>query len=199
MTEVQFKRMAFNMDIPYDIVMNLLEKYEINTLDRKAGFFSQCSYESGNFKRLKENLNYSSDRLCVVFKKYFPTTESAKVFHRDPIKIANKVYANRMGNGDEKSGDGWRFKGRGYIQLTGKNNYTKFAEHIGKSIEETIEYLETPIGALESALFYWKIANCNKHCDTKDIKALTKSINGGHHGLEEREKLYNKFVSILQS
>ena len=197
MTEEQFSLIAPHMEIEYKKVKSLLDKYEINTDDRIAGFFSQCSHESGKFRRLKENLNYSAERLCVVFKKHFKDISVAKPFDRNPQKIANKVYANRMGNGDEASGDGWKFRGRGYIQLTGKNNYTKFAEHIGKSLDDTVKYLETPEGALESALFYWKMANCNTHCDAKDIVKLTKSINGGTNGLEDRERLYNQYKNIL--
>lgn len=196
MTEHQYKQIAPNLPVEFSKVSELFERYYINTPERIAGFFSQCAHESGNFKAKAENLNYSAESLHRVFKKYFPTIESAKNYHRNPEKIANKVYGGRMGN--TEPGDGWKFRGRGYIQLTGKDNYTKFASNIGKTIDETIAYLETDEGALESALDYWKRANCNKHCDSGDQKALCKSINGGYNGLDDRIAKYNKFLDILK-
>lgn len=198
MTQEQYKKIAPSLPIDYDKVMELFSKYEINTPNRIAGFFAQCAHESGNFKAKLENLNYSAKALMSVFKKYFPNEALANQYARQPEKIANKVYANRMNNGDEASGDGWRYRGRGYIQLTGKANYTKFAEAIGKSMDETIAYLETDEGALESALFYWKIANCNKFCDSLDLKGLCRSINGGFNHLEDRNAKFNKFIAVLK-
>lgn len=198
MTEEQYKKIAPSLTIPYSNIMELFNKYEINTPDRIACFFAQCSHESGGFKAKVENLNYSAKSLMAVFKKYFPTEALANQYARKPEKIANKVYSNRMNNGDETSGDGWKYRGRGYIQLTGKANYTKFAESIGKSMDETIAYLETDEGSIESALFYWKLANCNKHCDSGDQKALCRSINGAYNGLEDRVAKYNKFIAILK-
>ena len=121
----------------------LFEKYEINTLNRAAGFLAQCSHESNNFRILEENLNYSADALIKVFPKYFKSLDEAKLYARNPEKIANKVYANRMGNGDEASGDGFKYRGRGFIQLTGKNNYQMFAETLKLSLDETINYCTT--------------------------------------------------------
>lgn len=181
------------------IINPLFEEYEINTVNRVAGFLSQCAHESLNFKVKAENLNYSAKSLRAVFGKYFKTEEEAISYARNPQKIASRVYANRMGNSDEASGEGWKFRGRGYIQLTGKNNYEGFAKHIDKDIDETIAYLETDKGALESALYYWKKANCNKYCDAEDIKGLTKSINGGYNGLADREEKFEKFKTILES
>lgn len=197
MTQEQLTKIAPNLKLDINAINELFEKYEINTPERIACFFAQCSHESGGFKAKVENLNYSADALNKVFGKYFGTKRDATKYARNPEKIANVVYANRMGNGDEASGEGFKFRGRGFIQLTGKQNYTKFANSIGKSIDETITYLETDEGAIESALFYWKLANCNKHCDSGDQKALCKSINGGYNGLEDRIAKYNKFIDIL--
>ena len=197
MTQEQLTKIAPNLKLDINAINELFEKYEINTPERIACFFAQCSHESGGFKAKVENLNYSADALNKVFGKYFGAKRDATKYARNPEKIANVVYANRMGNGDEASGEGFKFRGRGFIQLTGKQNYTKFANSIGKSIDETITYLETDEGAIESALFYWKLANCNKHCDSGDQKALCKSINGGFNGLEDRIAKYNKFIDIL--
>ena len=197
MTQEQYKKIAPNLKIPYDKIKELFDKYEINTKQRIAGFFAQCGHESGDFKHKVENLNYSAEALNKVFKKYFPTKDSTAGYARNPEKIANKCYGGRMGNGPESSGDGWKFRGRGYIQLTGKDNYTKFAASLGKSVDETVAYLETDEGSLESALFYWKSANCNKHCDSENLTSLCKSINGGTHGLEDRNSRYKKYIGIL--
>lgn len=197
MTEAQLKAIAPNLKIEHGVIMDLFAKYDINTPARIAGFFAQCGHESGDFKFKAENLNYSAAGLVKIFKKYFPSEAAAAGYARNPEKIANKVYGGRMGNGPEASGDGWKFRGRGYIQLTGKNNYTAFANDIGKSIDETIEYLNTDAGALESALHYWKKANCNKYCDSNDQKGLCKSINGGFNHLEDRVNRFNKALKIL--
>ncbi len=177
----------------------LFEKYEINTLNRAAGFLAQCSHESNNFRILEENLNYSADALIKVFPKYFKSLDEAKLYARNPEKIANKVYANRMGNGDEASGDGFKYRGRGFIQLTGKNNYQMFAETLKLSLDETINYCTTKNGAIESALFYWMRNDINKICDKDDIKAMTKAINGGFNGLEDRATKYMQYKKILSN
>jgi putative chitinase len=175
----------------------ILPKYEINTQNRLAMFFGQVCHESGEFKFLKENLNYGENALLKVFKKYF-TPLTAKIYSRNSEKIANRVYSNRMGNSDEKSGDGWKYRGRGLIQLTGKDNYSKFAESIGKSLEETVMHLETLEGALESACWYWQKNNLNMLADTGDIVGVTKKINGGLNGIEERRKRYENAFKILK-
>ena len=197
MTEVQLKAIAPALNIGFDVLMELFNKYEINTNQRIAGFFAQCGHESVDFKAKSENLNYSAAGLVKIFKKYFPNEAAAAGYARNPEKIANKVYGGRMGNGPEASGDGWKFRGRGFIQLTGKNNYTGFANSIGKSIDDTIAYLETDEGAIESALYYWKKANCNKFCDANDQTGLCKSINGGTHGLDDRRNRFDKIMKIL--
>ena len=164
---------------------------------RAAAFLAQTAHESGGFNFVKENLNYSAKGLMTTFKKYFPTEDLAKQYERKPEKIANRVYANRMSNGDEASGDGYRFCGRGLIQLTGRANYTKFAADLGISIEETVAYLETPNGAVSSAGWFWDNNNLNQICDKDDFILLTKRINGGTIGLEDRKHHYHIALEAL--
>lgn len=158
---------------------------------RVAAFLAQTAHESGGFTAIKENLNYSKDGLRKIFGKYFPTDELAQQYARQPEKIANRVYANRMGNGPEESGDGYRFCGRGLIQLTGRQNYTKLAADLGISVEETAAYLETPNGAVSSAGWFWDNNNLNQYCDRDDFVTLTKRINGGTIGLADRQHHYH--------
>lgn len=165
---------------------------------RLAGFLAQIAHESGGFNFVKENLNYSAKGLMGTFKKYFPTEAIAKEYERKPEKIANRVYANRMSNGDEASGDGYRFCGRGLIQLTGRANYTKFAQDLGMSIEDTVAYLETPNGAVASAGWFWDNNNLNQYCDSGDFVMLTKRINGGTIGIEDRKHHYELAMHYLQ-
>jgi putative chitinase len=165
---------------------------------RIAGFLAQLAHESGGFNFVKENLNYSADGLRKTFAKYFPTDELAKAYARQPEKIANRVYANRMKNGDEASGDGFRFRGRGLIQLTGRDNYTRFAASLGISIDETIEYLETPSGAVASAGWFWDNNGLNQFCDKDDFITLTKRINGGTIGLADRKHHYEIMLEHLE-
>jgi putative chitinase len=179
-------------------VLNLLlPDYEINNPKRVAAFLAQCIHESGGFVFLRENLNYKAESLMKVWPRHFPTLEIAKAYQRNPEKIANKAYANRMGNGDENSGDGWRFSGRGLIQLTGKTNYQNFADSIETSLEEIPEYLETFEGAVQSACWFWETNNLNPLADRGDIVALTKKINGGTIGLEDRIKHYNHALEVF--
>jgi putative chitinase len=174
------------------------EYYEMNVNPaRLAGFLAQTAHESGGYTAIKENLNYSAKGLMGTFKKYFPNEALAKQYERKPEKIANKVYANRMKNGDEASGDGYRFCGRGLIQLTGRDNYTKFANDLGKSLEDTIAYLETPSGAVSSAGWFWDNNKLNKYCDSGDFVTLTKRINGGTIGLEDRKHHYEIAMHYL--
>jgi putative chitinase len=164
---------------------------------RVAAFLAQIAHESGGFNFVKENLNYSAKGLMTTFKKYFSTEELAKQYERQPEKIANRVYANRMGNGPEQSGDGFKFRGRGLIQLTGKNNYTRFAADLGISLDETVAYLETPAGAVSSAGWFWDNNNLNGYCDRDDFIGLTKRINGGTIGLEDRKHHYHIALEVL--
>lgn len=164
---------------------------------RAAAFVAQIAHESGGFNFVKENLNYSAKGLMGTFKKYFPNEALAKQYERQPEKIANRVYANRMGNGDEASGDGYKYCGRGLIQLTGKQNYTKFAQDLGISVDETVKYLETPEGAVSSAGWFWDQNNLNQWCDKDDFVTLTKRINGGTIGLEDRKHHYEIALKLL--
>jgi putative chitinase len=175
----------------------MLPKYEINTLNRVAGFLAQCGHESANFTVLRENLNYSARGLLLTFPKYFRPTSLADQYARKPEKIANRVYANRMGNGNELSGDGYKYRGRGAIQLTGKDNYTLFAKSINKSVDDTIQYLETLEGALESACWFWNTRKLNSVCDRDDIVRLSRLINGGTKGLEDRKSRYERAKKVL--
>jgi putative chitinase len=172
----------------------LLPDYGIDTPQRVAAFLAQCAHESGGFTFLKENLNYRAATLRSLFKKYFSDDATANYYAGLPNKaeaIANRIYANRMGNGDEASGDGYRYCGRGLIQLTGRNNYDAFAESIETPVEEIPAYLETFEGAVQSACWFWETNNLNQFADADDIKTMTKRINGGFIGLEDREKHYN--------
>jgi putative chitinase len=181
----------------HEALDQLLDDYGIDTPHRVAHFVAQCAHESGGFKFIRENLNYSAVGLNNTFRKYFPTLESARPYERRPEMIANRVYANRMGNGDEASGDGWRYCGRGLIQLTGKDNYTFFAGSLGIPVEEAADYLATFEGAAQSACFFWEQNKLNRFADANDIKGLTRAINGGQIGLEDRIKHTNHALHIL--
>lgn len=175
----------------------ILPTYEINTKKRIAAFLSQTIHESNQFTVLTENLNYSAEGLCKTFPKRFPSLIISQPYHRQPEKIANKIYCDRMGNGNESSGDGYKFRGRGAIQLTGKDNYSKFSTSIGKSLDETVKYCETLEGAICSAAWFWTINKINDIADKEDIIAMTKKVNGGTIGLEDRKKHYIHAMEIL--
>jgi len=188
-----------DLDGWYDALSSVLPTYEIDSPQRVAAFIAQCTHESGGFKRLKENLNYKAESLRRVFPKYFPTDELAQEYAHKQEQIANRVYGGRMGNGDESSGDGFRYCGRGLIQLTGRNNYTKFAESIEIAVEEVPALLETFEGAVKSACWFWKTNNLNQYADAGDILTMTKRINGGTIGLEDRIKHYNHALEVFSS
>lgn len=175
----------------------LLPEYQIDTPQRMAAFLAQCAHESGGFSAIKENLNYRAATLRKIFPKYFPSDELAAQFAGKPEAIANRVYANRMGNGDEASGDGYRYCGRGLIQLTGKDNYSWFAASLEIGPEEASEYMETFEGAAQSACWFWETNNLNQWADRGDILTLTKRINGGTIGLEDRKKHYEHALHIF--
>jgi len=181
----------------YTALAQLLPQYEINTTERIAAFLAQCAHESGGFVFIKENLNYRWQSLRKTFPKYFPTDALAQQYEKQPEKIANRVYANRMGNGPEESGDGWRFCGRGLIQVTGRENYSWFAASLQISPEEASEYMETFEGAAQSACWFWESNNLNQWADCGDIVTLTKRINGGTIGLEDRKKHYEHCLHVL--
>jgi putative chitinase len=172
------------------------------TPERAAHFFAQTAHESGNFKAFSENLNYGAKGLLGIFKKYFPTEAKALEYERKPEKIANLVYASRMGNGDEASGDGYKFRGRGALQLTGKSNYQAFSDYMKKpEIMDNPDLVATQY-SFESAIFFfdknklWDI--CDKGVSKDTILALTKRINGGTHGLEDREEKTNKYYTYVK-
>lgn len=178
----------------------ILPEYGIDTPQRVAAFVAQCAHESGGFRALKENLNYRAETLRKLFSKYFPTDDLARTYAAMPNKqeaIANRIYANRMGNGPEESGDGYRYCGRGLIQLTGKENYTWFAASLEIPVEEAAEYLQTFEGAVQSACWFWETNNLNQWADKDDILTLTKRINGGTIGLADREKHYEHAKHVL--
>lgn len=182
------------------VLVQLLPDYEINTPQRMAAFIAQCAHESGSFMVLEENLNYKAPSLRKLFGKYFPTDELAAAYCSMPNKqqaIANRIYASRMGNGDEHSGDGYRYKGRGLIQLTGKDNYTFFAGSLEISVEEASEYMHTFEGAAQSACWFWETNNLNQYADNNDIVTMTKRINGGTIGLEDRIKHYEHALHVF--
>jgi len=164
---------------------------------RMAAFLAQIAHESGGFNFTKENLNYSAQALMKTWPKRFPTTAVANQYARNQEKIANKVYANRMGNGTESSGDGFKYRGRGLIQLTGKDNYRKFANAIDKTLEETVLYLETPEGAVSSAGWFWDVNKLNIYADKNDFVGLTRRINGGTNGLADRKHHYDIALKAL--
>ena len=181
-----------------DAAMEILPKYEINTPNRIAGFFAQCGHESMNFTVLSENLNYRTETLEKLFSKYFSKAgRNAADYAKQPEKIANVIYANRMGNGDTASGEGFAFRGRGIVQLTGKDNYSAFALSIKMTLPDVIEYVQTKKGALESACWYWNSRNINAACDANDITKMTKLVNGGTIGLEDRLKHYTEALAVL--
>ncbi len=175
----------------------LLPDYEINTPQRIAAFIAQCAHESGGFIFLTENLNYKAESLVKVFPKYFKDLATAKAYEKKPEKIANRIYANRMGNGDELSGDGYKYRGRGLIQLTGKTNYSWFAASLEITPEEASEYTQTFEGAAQSACWFWETNKLNEFADKGDILGMTKKINGGTIGLEDRKKHYEHALHVL--
>jgi putative chitinase len=183
----------------YEALEQLLPDYDINTPQRIAAFVAQCAHESGRFTAIKENLNYKPESLVKTFPKYFDLA-TAQQYCSHPNKqefIANRIYANRMGNGTEASGDGYRYCGRGLIQLTGKSNYTKFAESLEMNVEDVPEYLATFEGAAQSACWFWETNNLNNWADQGDITKMTKIINGGTIGLSDRESHYNHALHVL--
>lgn len=198
----QFEKMIPSNKSPdkwYGISRELFPLYGLTTTNRIAGFMAQAGHESGDFRVLQENLNYSETALLKTFSRYF-TKETAKQFARKPEMIANRVYddANRTNKlGNTQPGDGWRFRGRGLIQLTGRWNYEKFGKSIGKTAEETAVYMETERGAMESALWFWKTNNLNRFADADDIQGMSRAVNGGDNGMSDRVSRYSKNKKVL--
>lgn len=181
-------------------IPDVMTKYEINTPLRLAHFLAQCAHESGTFKVVYENLMYSADGLKKIFPKYFPGTLNES-YAKKPELIASRVYGSRMGNGDEASKDGYKFRGRGYIQLTGKGNYTAFDQVVEENILANPDLVATKYPLL-SAAFFWNKTNLNtvadKGADTATVTAVTKKVNGGTHGLDDRIAKFNKFYPLLK-
>lgn len=200
LTLAQFKQVIpgnKNVEHWYHDLDQLLPDYDINTPARIAHFLAQCHHESGGFLFLAENLNYKASGLRKTFPKYFPDDTTAQKYEKRGDAIANHVYANRMGNGDEASGDGARYKGRGLIQVTGKDNYFWFAASVNLTPEEASEYMQTFEGAAQSACWFWENNGLNKFADANDIITLTKRINGGDKGLDDRKAQYARISRIL--
>jgi putative chitinase len=198
-----FKLAALKGHVPDAVIAQIPDtaaKFGITTPLRLAHFLAQCGHESGGFKAVTENLNYGAKGLVGTFKKYFPTEAVAKPYERKPEKIANKVYASRMGNGNEASGEGWKFRGRGYIQLTGKDNYTAFDKTVEDNIIANPDLVATKY-PLASAGFFFKSNNlwavCDKGADTATVTAVTKRVNGGTIGLEDRIKHFKEYYALL--
>jgi len=192
-----------NVKIPPAVLEELpsvMEKFSINTPLRLAHFLSQVAHESGNFKFLKENLNYGAAGLRTTFPKYFKDDITAKQYERNQEKIANRVYSSRMGNGDEASGDGWKFRGRGYIQLTGKVNYTEFDKVVDDDILSNPDLVSNKYPLL-SAAWFWNSRNLNELADKGntdlDVTNITKKVNGGVHGLADRISKFKLFIVEL--
>jgi putative chitinase len=174
----------------------LLENAKINTPLRLAHFFAQLDHESG-LKPVSENLNYSAIGLFKTFPRHF-TRIDAKNYDRQPERIANRAYANRMGNGSELSGDGWKYRGRGFIQLTGKNNYDAFANDSGIDALNNPDLLLKEVNAMVAALWFWDKNRLNRFSDKDDVRGLTRAINGGTNGLAHRQQLTEKYKKIFK-
>jgi putative chitinase len=182
-----------------DALNETFERFNIATPAQQASFIGQASHESGNFKMLVENLNYRAETLMKVWPKRFPTLDFAKQYERDPKKIANSVYANRMGNRDEASGDGFRFRGRGLFQTTGHSGYYHAGQALGEDFVMNPDLVATPKYAALTAGFFWNTHKLNNFADVEDFKGMTKKINGGFIGLEDRIKHIRHALSVLTS
>jgi putative chitinase len=202
-TTPTFKLDALKGHVPQtviDAIPDTAARFGITTPLRLAHFLAQCGHESGGFRAVQENLNYSAKGLCGIFRKYFPSVTVAMQYERKPEKIANKVYANRMGNGNEASGMGWKYRGRGYIQLTGFENYKSFDATVPEDIVANPDLVATKY-ALASAAFFFKKnglwAICDRGADMATVTAVTKRVNGGTIGLADRQKHFNEFYHLL--
>jgi putative chitinase len=184
----------------HPVFLDYLPKYGIDTELRLAGFLSQTAYESSYWRTFTENLNYTAARLLVVFPKYFKSKAQAAEYDRKPEKIANYVYGNRLGNGDPSSGDGWKFRGRGAIQCTGKYNYgelSKWMFGFPEALWNNPDLVAKTDGVIMSAIWYWTEHGLNELADKKDVAGMTKRINGGTHGLTTRQTLFDRCLKVL--
>lgn len=199
MTPDQILKLFPHLDWEWYDAFSLLDDYNINSPLRISHFLSQSSHESADFTRLVENLNYSQDGLLKTFRKYFTPTQ-ALAYARKPEKIANRVYANRLGNGDEASGDGWKYRGRGAIQVTGKANYMKCSLYLfnDERLLTNPDKLLEPKYAILSACWYWSVNGLNRIADADNIQLLTRKINGGLNGFEDRKRRFTRIYSVLK-
>jgi len=182
-----------------DALNETFARFDISTPIRQASFIGQCSHECGNFKTLEENLNYRAETLMKLWKNRFPTMEIANEYARNPKKIANKVYASRMGNRDESSGDGFRFRGRGCIQLTGHANYFHAGQACGEDFVMNPDLVATPRYAAMTAGWFWNTHKLNQYADGRDFLMMTKKINGGTIGLQDRINHINHALEVLNA
>jgi putative chitinase len=194
MTEDQLKKMHIDPSW-LEPLTTAFHRFDISTPERQAAFIGQCAHESGNFKTLQENLNYSAKGLHATWPSRFASEEAAQPFHRNPEKIANKVYSGRMGNTDE--GDGWKYRGRGLIQLTGKDNYRLASDALGVDFVANPDLVLTKENAALTAAWYWNKRGLNKEADAKDFTGMTKKINGGTIGLADRVAHINTALNVL--
>ena len=178
-------------------VEHCYRKYNITTPERLAAFLATVHHESGGFKQFTENLNYSPERLLQVWPNRFDEA-TAQRYCRRPQALANKIYANRMGNGAEATGDGWRYRGRGAIQITGYNNYKSISRILDLELDILCEYMETTLGAIESAAGWWDANGCNEIADKQDMTAITRQVNGGLNGLANRQFLYKYYLDKIK-
>jgi len=187
-------------DSVFSQLEDTIRKFNINSTLRLAHFLAQCAHESGNFRVVTENLNYRADLLKQIFPRYFPE-DTSLAYANNPEKIANRVYASRMGNGPESSGDGYRYRGRGYIQLTGKTNYTRFGQYIGEDVLSNPDLVATR-WPLQSAAFFFDYNSLWTICDRGPfqpiVEAVTLKVNGGTHGLAERQSHFDRFYTLLK-
>jgi putative chitinase len=182
-----------------DAINETFDRFDISTPERQACFLGQCAHESAGFTALKENLNYSAEGLTKVWPKRFPSLDAAQPYHRNPEKIANKVYADRMGNGDEASGEGFKYRGRGLIQLTGKDNYEACGEALGADLVGDPDQVSSPKFAALSAGWFWDKNKLNQYADSNDMTTLTKRINGGTHGIDDRIARTQQAIDVLMA
>lgn len=180
-----------------DYIILTAAEFDLYTPERMAAFIAQIGHESGNLKYVVENLNYGVDGLLKTFRKYF-NQDNANSYARKPERIANRVYANRLGNKSEESGDGWRYRGRGLIQITGRENYFNCGSELGVDLLDNPSYLESPEGACRSAGWFWKYRNLNSFADREDIKEISFRVNGGFNGLQDRIDRYKLALKVLR-
>ena len=181
-----------------DALNKILPDYDITTPQRVAAFLAQTAHESGGYSALHENLNYTAQSLCRVWPSHF-TADIADQYAHNPERIANRAYAGRMGNGDEASGDGWNFCGRGLLQVTGRVNYQAFADSLQMNIADVPAFLQTFEGAVQSACWFWENNNLNAYADSGDFVTMTKKINGGTLGLDDRQHRYLQAMQVFSS